>query len=272
MQPPYTVRTHNPSGRSENRMHSDDVARAYGFRGALVPGVTVFSHLTTPLVAQFGETWLARGTAEVNFAKPAYEGELLTVSTASATDDSRRLRLTCANEQGVELAQMTAEVPSSPAFPDPRGELPPAPPIADRPEATWELMQTGKAFPAFAWQPTRDENLEWCRDARDELPLYRDVTAPLLHPGFVLRQANYALRNRFVLPAWIHTASRIRFFEAMRAGPAYEVRAIPEEKWRHRGHEFVRLFVAIRRERCTAAEIFHTAIFRPRIRNGTGAA
>ena len=32
-------------------MHSDDVALAYGFKGALVPGVTVFSHMTQPLVA-----------------------------------------------------------------------------------------------------------------------------------------------------------------------------------------------------------------------------
>ena len=44
--PVYEVRTHNASSFSENRMHSDDVALAYGFKGALVPGVAVFSHQT----------------------------------------------------------------------------------------------------------------------------------------------------------------------------------------------------------------------------------
>ena len=34
--PLYEVRTHNTHASSENRMHSDDVAAAYGFKGALV--------------------------------------------------------------------------------------------------------------------------------------------------------------------------------------------------------------------------------------------
>ncbi len=72
------------------------------------------------------------------------------------------------------------------------------------------------------------------------------------------------LRTRFILPAWIHAASRITFFEALRVGPAYEVRAIPEEKWNRKGHEFVRLYVAVRCGQRTVAEVSHTAIFRPR--------
>ncbi len=262
---PYQVRTHNPSTQSENRMHSDDVARQFGFSGGLVPGVTVFSHMTQPLVARYGDAWLARGTAEVSFGKPAYEGELLSIHTADAGDGTQVL--TCVNEQGVELARMNSALPAAPSQPDARGNIPPAPPLRERPVVTWDLMEVGKPFPVLAWTPTHDENLEWCRDTRDELPLYRQGTAPLLHPGFILRQANYVLRKRFVIPAWIHASSRITFFEALRVGPAYEVRAIPEEKWNHKGHEFVRLYVAVRREQRTVAEILHTAIFRPRPRN-----
>ena len=261
---PYQVRTHNPSTQSENRMHSDDVARMFGFNGGLVPGVTVFSHMTQPMVARHGEAWLARGTADVTFGKPAYEGELLSVHTTATGDDA--YTLTCMNEQGVELARMSAAIPSTPAQPDTRGDIPPSPPFNERPTVTWDLMEIGKPFPTLAWTPTREENLEWCRDTRDELPLYREGVSPLLHPGFILRQANYVLRKRFVIPAWIHAASRITFFEALRVGPDYEVRAIPEEKWNHKGHEFVRLYVAIRREQRTVAEVLHTAIFRPRVR------
>ncbi|MCW5604155.1 MAG: hypothetical protein KIT18_06385 [Burkholderiales bacterium] len=247
-------------------MHSDEIARSFGFRGGLVPGVTIFSHLTRPLVAHHGEAWLARGTADVSFSKPAYEDELLTVRTAATTDDPYQMLLTCENEQGTALARMTAALSPVPAAPDPRGGIPPAPPVTERPEATWERMEIDSPFPALAWVPTREENLEWCRDVRDDLPLYREGEAPPLHPGFVLRQANLVLRNRFLLPAWIHTASRIRFFDVLRAGTAYEVRAIPEEKWRHKGHEFVRLFVALRRGERSVAEVLHTAIFRPRAR------
>ncbi len=264
---PYQVRTHNASTQSENRMHSDDVARQFGFNGGLVPGVTVFAHMTQPLVARYGDAWLARGTADVRFSKPAYEGELLSIGSADASDGMHAL--TCVNEQGVELAHMSASLPAASAKPDARGDIPPAPPLAERPTVTWDLMAINQPFPALAWSPTREENREWCADVRDALPLYRDGDAPLLHPGLILRQANFVLRKRFVIPAWIHAASRITFFAPLRAGSSYEVRAIPEEKWNHKGHEFVRLFVAVRsadHSGRTVAEIIHTAIFRPRVR------
>lgn len=261
---PYQVRTHNASTQSENRMHSDDVARQFGFRGGLVPGVAVFAHMTQPLVARYGEAWLARGTANVRFDKPAYEGELLTIHMQDEAD--HRHALTCLNESGDELARMTAALPAAPGKPDARGEIAPAPPQAERLIVTWDLMAIGQPFPALAWTPTREDNRVWCADCRDALPLYREGDAPLLHPGFILRQANHVLRTRFILPAWIHAASRITFFEALRVGPAYEVRAIPEEKWEKKGHEFVRLQVAIRCGSRTVAEVSHTAIFRPRAR------
>lgn len=264
---PYQVRTHNPSTQSENRMHSDDVARQFGFKGGLVPGVTVFAHMTYPLVARYGEAWLARGTADVSFSKPAYKGELLSIHTTDTADGTH----TCVNQQSVELARMRATLPAPPATPDARGDIAPAPPQQARPTVSWDLMEIGIPFPALTWTPTRDDNLEWCRACHDDLPLYRDGAAPLLHPGLILRQANYVLRKRFIIPAWIHAASRVTFFDALRAGADYEVRAIPEEKWNHKGHEFVRLYVAVRREQRTVAEILHTAIFRPRVRSATHA-
>lgn len=244
-------------------MHSDDVAAAYGFKGALVPGVTVFSHMTQPLVAKHGAEWLARGSAEVEFAKPAYEGELLSIKAAPAAD-ANSYALTCLNEQGVELARMSAQLCDAPPVADKRAAFKPAAATGERPEVTWDLMQAGKPFPALTWRPTPADNLEWCADSRDELAIYREGVAPLLHPGFVLRQANLVLRNRFTLPAWIHTGSRIVFHAAARAGEAFEVRAIPEEKWQHKGHEFVRLYVCILRDGRVVTEILHTAIFRPR--------
>jgi hypothetical protein len=246
-------------------MHSDDVARTFGFKGGLVPGVTVFAHMTQPLVARYGEAWLARGTADVSFGKPAYEGELLSIYTTDVSDGSHVL--TCVNEQGTELAHMRAALPATAAQPDARGDIAPAPPLQERPTVTWDLMEINQPFPALAWTPTREENMRWCEDARDELALYREGTAPLLHAGLILRQANVVLRKRFVIPAWIHAASRITFFEALRAGAEYDVHAIPEQKWNHKGHEFVRLYVAVRCDQRTVAEILHTAIFRPRVRD-----
>ena len=262
--PVYRVRAHNASAQSENRMHSDEVARQFGFRAALVPGVTVFAHMTRPLVERFGDAWLGRGVAEVDFAKPAYEGDLLSVETEDGAAGAARLSVMCRNEEGVELARLTSAAPGAVTPPDGRSAIRPAPPIGERPLVTWDLMEIGKPFPALAWRPTQADNLQWCADVSDELPVYRGGRTSLLHPGFVLRQANLVLRNRFALPAWIHTGSRVVFHRALRAGQSYEVRAIPEEKWNRKGHEFVRLYVAILGAGQVVAEVIHTAIFRPR--------
>jgi hypothetical protein len=261
--PPYQVRTHNASEQSENRMHSDEVAQQFGFKGALVPGVTVFAHMTRPLVERFGERWLGSAISEASFAKPAYEGDLLTVS-ARADATGAGYELTCTNEDGVELARMSSHIPASSPAIDPRSAMTPAPPTGERPLVTWELMEVGKPFPALAWAPTTADNRQWCEDVRDDLPVYRDGDSPCLHPSFVLRQANFVLRNRFTLPAWIHTGSRIVFHRPLRVGHPFEVRAVPEERWERKGHQFVRLYVAIRSSDATLAEIMHTAIFNPR--------
>ena len=55
MLPIYRVRARNTSTDSENKIHDDSVAASYGFRGALVPGVTVFAYVTVPLVERFGQ-------------------------------------------------------------------------------------------------------------------------------------------------------------------------------------------------------------------------
>ena len=87
--PSYGVKARNTSAHSENKIHDDAVARQYGFRGGLVPGVTVYAYLTEPLVAAFGAAWLQRGTASVRFHKPVFDGEELTVAgdvTAEVAD------------------------------------------------------------------------------------------------------------------------------------------------------------------------------------------
>ena len=43
---------YNQATASDNRIHSDEVARQYGFHGGLVPGVTVYAYLVQPAVEE----------------------------------------------------------------------------------------------------------------------------------------------------------------------------------------------------------------------------
>ena len=64
------------------------------------------------------------------------------------------------------------------------------------------------------------------------------------------------------MPAWIHAGSDVRHRALVKVGDTVEVRAALTEKWRRKGHEFLRLYVAYGRGRKLTTEIFHTAIFK----------
>ena len=78
--PAYEVRAFNGAAASENKIHDDTVARRFGFKGALVPGVAVFATMAHVPVAHFGRAWLEQGEAACRFLKPVYDGDIARVS------------------------------------------------------------------------------------------------------------------------------------------------------------------------------------------------
>ncbi len=81
----YCVTAYNTSKHSENKIHDDTVARRFGFRGGLVPGVDVFAYMTHLPVAKWGRAFLERGLIEARFVKPVYDGEIAEVTASCAT-------------------------------------------------------------------------------------------------------------------------------------------------------------------------------------------
>src|SRR5579859_1655072 len=79
----YTVRARNTGVDSANAIHHDDVARDYGFRGGLVPGVDVYAYMVPAAVTGWNERWLEHGAMTARFRKPVYDGEEVTVQAHS---------------------------------------------------------------------------------------------------------------------------------------------------------------------------------------------
>ncbi|HAG71350.1 MAG TPA: hypothetical protein DCL66_04025, partial [Gammaproteobacteria bacterium] len=82
------------------------------------------------------------------------------------------------------------------------------------------------------------------------------------HPYFLLDACNQALMRLFVLPAWIHTGSKITLRAPLLVGQSIEMKTIPIDKWERKGHQFIRLYIAMLVGGEVVAEIEHTAIFR----------
>jgi acyl dehydratase len=261
--PPYRVRARNTSSNSENKIHDDATARRYGFRGALVPGVTIYAYLTEPLVAAFGAAWLERGTAAVRFQKPVLDGEEVHV-TGGVTGRQKAAAtaaVTGATAAEPEAATLTATLPAGSPTPV-NLELYRQLPLPEaRPEATREhlLALDGLGTPVNRYDEATAA--EWLERVTDPLPIYRGRDG-WVHPAFFLDQANKALRQNVQVGPWIHVGSVIRHLGGARVGETLATRGRIRSLFEKKGREFVELdlvIVAGQRPR-PVAHILHTAI------------
>lgn len=251
----FQVVARNYSEASENRIHSDEIARRYGFRGALVPGVAVYGHMTRPLVECYGERWLGHSTSSVRFLQPAYDGDTLQIRR---TEDETGEHVQCTNAEGTLLASLDSTLPGRLPDLEDQSCFDGAEKSPDRVDMTWENVTVGQRFRAWHWQITEDGNQTYARQVSDDLAIYRFAA----HPHWILSTANTALTREFVMPAWIHVGSEIRFREQLKAGDTVKISALPVDKWERKGHQFVKLYLAYSRDTTVTTEIFHTAIFR----------
>lgn len=259
----FNIRALNDAETSENRIHSDEIAARYGFSGALVSGVNVFGYLTQALARHVGGDLLERTTFDVKFLKPAYHDEQLRISTEELATDSRGTYFfSCAlNAQGSLLAVLETALWNS--APEVEYPYPPASggTKSKRSEIHWARIHLLEPAADFLWTPLEQDNLQRVNAQRDTATLYRG-SAAYIHPYYLLDACNKALMRMFILPAWIHTGSQLTIRRPIRIGQQITVRSVPTEKWERKGHQFIRLAIAMIVEGEPAATISHTAIFR----------
>jgi len=251
----YNVFARNFSKATENKIHSDEIAQKYGFKGALVPGVAVYGHLTYPLVERFGEDWLSHSLHNVRLLKPAYHQDELFIEL---TEDESGSQVNCRNGEGVLLAELHSTSPEDLPEPQSSSVFGGATKDPARVEMTWQSVQPMQPFTEWHVQITDDGNRTYTEQIADPLTLYRHVA----HPHWLLSIANQALTHEYIMPAWLHVGSEVRNRELVRVGDTLAVKAVPLEKWRRKGHEFVRLYLAYFRDDVLTTEVHHTAIFK----------
>jgi acyl dehydratase len=264
--PDYRIKARNTSANSENKIHDDATARRYGFRGALVPGVTIYAYLTEPLVAAFGRAWLERGTASVRFARPVLDGEEVHVGGVVTARDARSTTamVTGATAAEPEAATLTATVPAGAPTPVNLAMYRPGPLPESRPEATREYLLSLEALGTPVNLYDEAAAAEWLERVSDPLPLYRGRDG-WVHPAYFLDQANRALRQNVQVGPWIHVGSVIRHLGGARVGDTLSTRGRVRSVFEKKGREFVELDLVIvagtgERPRMVA-HILHTAIY-----------
>jgi hypothetical protein len=227
----------NTAPDSENRMHSDEVATRYGFRGGLVPGVDIFGYLCQAFEDDHGLEWRTQGWAELRLIRPFYHGETVIVRGEQTMGD---WALSAEGEDGGLRGTLRLGLRNTAALP----YTPPAHPLpVRRPEASEDSLSPETVMGSIT-------------------KVLKDAS-----PREMLEAANHILMANFELGPWIHTASKLQWFRAPSAGEVVEVRAVIDDLFARKGHSMVRYRVAYFSRTAQPDEgpllnVDHTAVWR----------
>jgi acyl dehydratase len=182
---------------ARNAIHTDAGARAAGFAGALVAGVTTYAYLTRPLVQAWGVDWLRSGSGEVRFFEPVLEGDELTCRPALV--DGAWTVEAIVDRSTSPLAQLVAR----------SGDRPP--------EVSGETLPTEIVTLDGPWS-------DYGARCGDDLDLYADER--IVHPAVWPALANHVVHTRVVHGPWIHVRSTIDHHGVAAVGSTVEVRSM----------------------------------------------
>lgn len=264
----YRVRARNTAADSENKIHEDATAASFGFRGGLVPGVTVYAYMTVPIVERFGLDWLERGSMQVKFHQPFYDGDEVVVrAEADESAHPIKVAIIAEREDGIACATALATVNDEAAWlGEARLEDYPEAPLGlleARPVPSRELLIQGSVLGTLSETLSLPDNTVLA-NLDERLPIYTSAEAPA-HPFTLLALANQVLVRNYKLGPWIHTASDLINWSTARDGEEISVRGKILDRFERKGHEFVVLdLLLIADGTRLVQQVRHTAIYQPR--------
>jgi len=218
------LRAVNTAPDSENRMHDDGVAARYGFRGGLVPGVTVYGYMADPLGAAFLES----GGMSLRLQAPFYDGDEVIIEQEGMVVTARGV------EGQVRAAGTLCTLPAPPQALIPEASLPP-----ERPPASAKSLAPGTVLGSL------------------RLPIETPTAEKLLE------LSNRILMQNVTLEPWIHAGSEIQHFRSLRAGDDVTVTARVIDNFEKRGRLFVVYDVQVLNSSAELVQhVRHTAIYR----------
>lgn len=242
----------------DNIIHSTEGAAKFGFTGALVGGVTIYSWAVPALIEALGEEWLDSGWIEFRLRRPVYPGDQITTrvtptansvapAQAGASPDASTFEFTMAKESGEVCIAGTAGLGEAEFYRDlavaqNRDAVPPADPST---LLTPQNLPIGEDLPAMSVPMLLDDAATYADQfARDPHPRWRGDGARL-HPGWIAGRCVRLTKHTYHYPAGIHAGSQIQMLAPARAGQTLIVSGHVTDGYRRKQHEYCLLDVTI---------------------------
>lgn len=187
--------------RYKGSIHDDAVARAKGFRAALVPGAFIYGHFSRLAISAWGEHWACSGAMNARFRRPVYNGDDLTLKAGPLirNDGIYRSDVTATNQDGEVVALGWIGLPE---------HFPTAPraadlPIIERPESRQKVDQKtltpGMPVLTYERELTRTDFERSLSAFNEHHPIYAD--SGFVHSGCLMRLAMGDTNNSYIYPS-----------------------------------------------------------------------
>ena len=248
-----------------NPIHSTEVAAQYGFRGALVGGVTVYGWFTPPLIDVLGERWLRDGWADVRFRRPTFPGDLMTARVDLGGDGAATVAML--NPEGVATIEGSAGTATAPWFGEltPPSGRPAEPKPAAVPMLTIESAPTGQALRPMLVRWSEADASAYAENLQQDTSGRFSGPGGLVHPGWIAARMTPLLKHSYDYGPSIHIRTQVQHLAPARAGQAFTVEGTFLRAYEQNGHHVAELDGSLMSEEGEeVARLRHTTIFRIR--------
>ena len=255
---------HEDSPDISNPIHSTEIAQAYGFKGPLVGGVTVWGWATDTILEALGEKWLDHGWAEYAFRQPTFPGDKLRIQ-ATQHNDSNNWSIEMINESNIvsvtgevgigDASWVTEFVKPSSMAPRPEEKTKPSLSLDDTPKnKDWNAMQVmfnNKLASEFTTIKQITTN-----------PIFTGESK-IAHPSWIAGWAEQLMRHNFDIPTSMHTKSRIQHKQAVETNTIVVGGAHILDIYERKAHHFVNFDVLLQATiGIDIAQLRHWTIFK----------
>ncbi len=244
-----------------NVIHANQGAREYGYKAALVGGVTVYGWTVPAVLQALGAEWLDNGWVDVSFRRPTYPGDEM---TARVTERDGGFDLTMTNQDGETCLSGEVGLGKAPWFADLRSpsrraaELRPP----ETPQLTLEVAPVGQDLRPMAVPLSKEDAASFAREREqdDDAP-YRGDT-PRIHPGWLAARMTPLIHHSYTYGPAIHARSHIQNLAPAFAGQTVTVAGNFREAFERKGHSYgIVDGVILSEDGRELARLRHTTIF-----------
>ena len=235
----WTATALNTAPDSQNQIHGDEIAQQYGFKGGLVPGVTISAYLIQPAIEAWGMDWLQRGQAHVRVGSPLYDGEAFTVDVTESSDAAYAAELV--RPDGTVSATAEVSLPNdAPTAPTMRGDE-----IADKhhvgdkasPERFAALKEGGCLAYRYRWGASHRMNAYVQDDSRMPALLRLDEGG-YANMSFLLGVSNWIFASNARMNPWVHLETTSQNFRPVPRDTVIVAEMSVTDFYNKKGHEF----------------------------------